>query len=412
MSTPTALSALEYAPETAFAETSSTFGTHRVPVREAIDPSGLTWTKEPTGLVTQFMTGGSGYVTMGQAGSFVTKLDLTGHGSTTAGSPTLSAVETFLGYVFGNVALSASASTTASGGTAAAITTAASGTFTAGSLFRCGALGDTDGEGQMYRVATHSGTTLTPANELAGAPQNGAVIFPAANFYLHEVPFGQGLTASVPGLRFRFLSKNIQYACHGCYPTAIALSGLAPGQRPTIDITWAVSRWEPVSATFASALSTTTNLPTPNAAGTLFVNDVGTATRVVRSYRDLSVEITLGMQPVMGPGGVSAYQSVIGCVRMPTQTKWSWVEDADTTTTSPVLQGWGTSDTKRVHILATLSPAVGKQVGLYSPSVCVSEIPVQFNDGGINRVRFTGMAETGQTTTTDLLASSLVMGWA
>jgi hypothetical protein len=412
MTAPSALASLEYSAETAFAEDSSTFSTHRIPVRDAIDPSGLTWSKEATGHVTQYMTGGSGYVLMGQAGSFTTKLDMTGHGTTTAGSPTISAVETLIGYVFGNATLSASASTTASGGTAAAITTVASGTFAAGSLFRAGALGDGDGEGQMYRVGSHSGTTLTPANELAGAPVNGAVIFPAVNLYLHETPFGSGLTASVPGLRFRFLSSNLQYACHGCYPTAVALSGLAPGQRPTIDITWAVSRWTAVSATFPSAVSTTTNLPAPNAAGSLFVNDVGTATRAVRSYRDLSVEITLGMAPIMGPGGVSAYQSVIGCVRMPTQVKWSWVEDADATTASPVLQGWATSDTKRVHIMATLSPTVGKQVGLYSPNVCVSEVPVQFNDGGINRVRFTGMAETGQTTTTNLTASSLVMGWA
>jgi hypothetical protein len=410
VSTPSALAALEYAPESAFAEDSSTFATHRIPVRDAIDPSGLIHAKEPTGHVTQYLTPGQGYVLMGQAGSFVTKLDLTGHGSSTAGSPSLSAMETLLGYVFGNVALSAPASTTLTGGTAAVPTTTASGTFTAGSLAFVGALGDGDGDGQAYAIGTHSGTNLNLLTALNGAPVNGAVLYPAANFYVHETPYGAGLNASTPGLRFRFISNNIQYACHGCYPTAIALSGLSPGERPTIDVTWAVSRWAHVSATVPSAVSTTTNVPAPVAAGSLWVNDVGTTTSSKRVHRSMSIEMTLNMAGLPGPAGVGAYQSIVGCSRLGSTTKITWVEDADTTTTTPVLPGWGTGTTNK-HILLTLSSTAGSRVAFYLPNVCPATVPVQFNDGGFNRLRFEGMAHTGTTTTTNLTTSSLRMAW-
>lgn len=412
MSNPNALAALEYAPETAFAETSTTFATARVPVKNAIDPSGLLWEKQPLSLVTQHMQGGSGYALMGQGGSFTTELHLTGHGETTIGSPSLSTTETLMGYVWGNVALSATASTTLTGGTANIPTTTASNTFLDGALCRIGALGDGDGEGQMYAIATHETTNLTLLNDLAGAPVNGAELAPAANFYLHETPYGMGLNASTPGLRFRFLSSNLQYSCHGCFPTGLTITAASPNESPVATITWEVSRWSAVSATFPSAVTMLANRPAPNAAGTLFVNDVGTATRSVRAYRNLTIDIGLGFQGIVGPGGVSAYQKYVGCCRMPTTVKWSWVEDADATTASPVLQGWGTADNKRIHIMATLSPTVGKQVGFYSPNVCVATVPVQFNDNGINRLKFEGTAETGTTTTNDLTASALRMGWA
>lgn len=414
MSNPSALAALEYAPETAFAEASTTFSTHRIPVLDAIDPSGLTWDKEQASRVGQYLNnGGGGYVLMGKGGSFTTKLDLTGHGTDTAGTPTISAMETFLGYVFGNVALSASDSTTVAAGTAAAPTTAASGTFLAGSLARIGALGDGDGDAQLYAVSTHDTTTLNLLTALGGAPVADAVVAPAVNFYLHETPFGHGLNATTPGLRFRFLSSNLHYSCRGCAPTGFSLSGLSPGERPQITITWGVADWDAVSgATFPSVLATTTNNPAMVAAGTLWANDVGTATNARRTdARGLTIDVTLGMQEVRAFGGVGAHQKIRAWQRMPTLVKWSWVEDADATTASPVLQGWGTGSTNK-HILATLSASPGKIVGFYSPNVCVSSVPVQMNENGINTLKFEGTAETGTTVTNDLCASAFRMAFA
>ncbi len=412
MSNPSTLSALEYAPETSFAEDSSTFATHRIPVLDAIDPSGLVHSKEMAGRVGQYMqNGGGGYVLMGQEGSFTTKLDLTGHGTTTVGSPTISAMETFLGYVFGNVSASMPVSTTITGGTAASPTTTASGTFSAGALCAVGALGDGDGDNQLYAIGTHNATTLNLLTALNGAPVNGAVLRSAAMFHPYESPFGIGVTSTVPGLRFRFLSSNLHYAAHGCAPTGWTLSGLSPGERPQITVTWGVARWSAVSATFPSSVSTTTNNPAVVAAGSLFVNDVGTSTSAKRTHRNLTIDVSGGMQAARGPGGVSAYQTIQGWDRMPLTIKWSWIEDADATTASPVLQGYGTGTTNK-HILATLSATAGTQVGFYSPNVCVSSVPVQFNNNGINSMKFEGTAETGTTTTNDLTASALRMGWA
>jgi hypothetical protein len=410
MSNPYALAALEYNAETAFAESSSSFA-KRIEVLDAIDPSGLVWEKQEPGAVQQHMQGGSAYVLMGKSGSFKTKHDLTGHGSTTVGSPTISDDETFWGYIWGNVSASLPTSTTLTGGTAAAPTTTASGTFPDGALASIGALGDGDGNGQLYAIDTHDTTTLNLLTALDGAPVNGAVLRAACMFYFPESTLFQGVTSTVPGLRFRFLSANLQYSARGCYPTVLSLTGLSPGERPQAEVTWAVSDWDAVSATFPSALSASHNTPAPVAAGSLFVNDVGTATSAKRTHRSLTIEITMGMQGAPGPAGVGAYQSNVGCRRMPSQIKWSWIEDADATTASPVLQGWGTGTTNK-HILATLSTVAGKQVGFYSPNVCVTTVPVQFNNNGINSMRFEGMAYTGTTTTNDLTLSALRMGWA
>lgn len=412
MSNPSALGALEFAPETAFAEVSSTFATHRIPVLDAIDPSGLIHSKEAAGRVNQHMqAGGGGYVLMGMEGSFTTKLDLTGHGTTTVGSPTVTAMETFLGYVFGNVSATIPASTTLAGGTAAVPTTVASGTFAAGSIARVGALGDLRGNGQMYAIGTHSTTTLNLLTALDGAPTAGDVLAGATNFYLHETGYGTGLNATTPGLRFRFISNNLHYAVYGCAPTGWTLSGLSPGERPQITVTWGCAAWEAVVATSPSVVATTTNNPNVVAAGSLFANTVGTATSAKRSHRALTIEISGGLQPLKGPGGLRPYQTIIAWQRMPLTVKWSWIENADATTATPVLQGWGTG-TDYKHVMATLNAVAGKQVGFYSPNVCISSVPVQFNNNGINSLKFEGVAETGTTLTNDLTASALRMGWA
>jgi hypothetical protein len=391
MAAPSQLCAIEYAPETAFAEDSSTFATHRIPIVGAVDCSGLVWAKEDSGRAEQYRQGGSQHVLMGQAGSFTTKLDLCGHGTTTAGSPTLDAIETFLGYVFGNVALSATASTTLTGGTG-------------------GISADTRGNGQFHAIATHSTTTLTLLTGMNGAPTNGDVLYPAAMIYPSETP-SSGLNGTTPGLRFRLLTANLQYACHGCYPTAVSLTGLNSGERPQIEITWAVSRWTPVSATFPSAVTSNQYNPAPIAAGSLFVAAVGTATRAVKTYRNFSVNYTLGIEPLLGPGGVSAYQSVVGCRRTVDQISLSWTEDADAATASPVLQGLATGTTS-YHVLWTGSVTAGSSVGMYFPKICFKAPPTQKADGNLNRLTIEAAAYTGGTTTNDLTASAFRLGFA
>lgn len=410
MAGPSQLGAIEYAAETAFAETSTTFATHRLPIRGMVDTSGLTWDKEASGRVEQYRQGGSSHVLMTQGGSVTIKMDLAGHGATTVGTPTIDALETFLGLVFGNVTVSATSSTTLTGGTAAVPLTTASGTFAAGALAPVGALGDARGNGQFHAVGGHSGTSLTLLTALGGAPTNGDVIRPAYNIYPSETP-SAGLNGTVPGIRLRLLTGNLQYACHGCYPTSAKLSGLNTGERPQIEIVFAVSRWDSVVATFPSAVASNQYNPAPVAAGSLFVAAVGTATRAVRTYRNFSIDYTLGMDALIGPGGVGAYQKVVGCRRTVDSIKVSWTEDADAATASPVLQGYGTGTTS-YHVLWTGSTTPGSAIGIYLPKVCFSNVPVQKMDGNLNRTSIEGDAYTGGTTTSELTLSAFRLAMA
>lgn len=402
---------LEYEAETSaalWAEAVTTFATHRIPHIGPLDMSGLVHAKEEPGHIEHFRGAGGQWVLMGQGGSFKTKLDLCGHGATTVGSPTLDAIETFLGIPFGTVALSASASTTLTGGTAAVPTTTASGTFSAGGLCVVGSLGDGDGDGQMYGIATHSTTTLTLLHALRGAPVNGAVLAPVAQMYLPSNP----TLSTIIGTRFQALSNNMQYRLHGCYPSALSFTGLSANERPQVEITWGVSRWtETASGTYPSAVTMNRYNPGVVAAGSLHVNTVGTATRNEIVCPSFQIDVDLGIQPIMGPGGVGQYQSTIAARRLNDSVKITFTADADSTTATPVLPGWGRDTTSRT-VMYTLSTAAGSRVGFKFPKVCSSTVPVQIGDNSINRFRFEGMAYTGDTTTNDLTRSRMVMGFA
>ncbi len=411
MAGPSSLGAIEMATESAFAETSTTFATDRIPVLGMVNTSGLVWAKEEPGRVEQYLQGGSQHVLMGQSGSFEMEIDLAGHEATTAGSPTLTLRETLLGYVHGNVALSAAASTTFTGGTATVPTTTASGTVSPGGLIRSGVLGDGRGNGQFHAVSTHVTTSLTLLTGLDVLPTNGDVLYPAACIYPSSTPT-TGLNGSIGSLRFRLLTNGLQYACHGCAITAVTYSNLNTGGRPKARFTVTVARWSAVSATFPSAVASSTANPSPVAAGSFFFAAVGTATRATKVIRGFELNYTLGIVPLTGPGGVGAYQSIVGYRRTGDKINLSWVEDADASpTATPVAQGYGTGATS-YHALYTLSTTAGSAVAFYWPKLCVTNVPVQFDDGGINRMKVECAAYTSGTTTSALTLAAQIMAFA
>jgi hypothetical protein len=413
VSNPSALGAIEYEPETNWAENVTTFATHRIPILGAVDCSGLVHTKAAPERVVQYRNDGTQWVLMTMGGSFKTRIDWPGHGASTAGAPTLDAIETYLGYVFGNAALSAAASTTLTGGTATVPITAASGTFSAGGLCRVGAGGlsaDGRGNGQFYPLATHVTTTLTLLAALDGAPSNGDVLYPVAMFYPSESPTATAIT----GLRFRLLTANLRYECHGCYPMSVTFTGLSPGERPQIEVTWGVSWWAYSTATFPSTVASNQYNPAPIAAGSLFVQTLGTATRAAsakRVCRSFSIEHTLGIEVLKGPGGVSPYQDIVGARRTPDRVKWRWTEDADAATATPVLPGYGTGTTF-LHAMWTGSCSAGSAIGAYARRLCVSNVAVQRAENNINRLSIEAEAYTGTTTTSDLTLACVVYGSA
>lgn len=410
MSNPGVLGAIVWEAESAWGEDVTTFATDRVALTAPVDTSGLVQDKLAPERVVQYRNDGTAYITGTMGGTFKTKVWLTGHGSTMVGSPSIGTHETFLALAFGQAAaLSATSSTTLTGGTAAVPTTTASGTFSAGGLCRVGALGDGDGDGQMYAITTHVTTSLTLRGALNGSPVNGAVLYPVVQLPVPEAPTSTAIT----GTRFLLQTANLQYECHGCFPRSVAFSGMNPGELPSAEITWEVSWWRYSTATFPTTTASVAGAfnPAPIAAGSWNVQTVGTTTRNARSFRNFTLTHTLGIQPLMGPGGTNQYQKIIGARRIPDTIEISWTEDADAATTTPVLPGLGTA-ANLLHGEYTGSTADGSVFGFACPRMCVTNIATQKIDENINRLTTTVRAHTSTVTTSALTLSSIVYGMA
>lgn len=405
MSNPFSLMEINYEVESsasALGENIDTVATYKLHLREPVDTSGMEQKKIASGTVSTYRGEPGDWILGTFEPTFKTKLALPGHGSTTAGAITITALETLLGLVFGNAVTTATGSTL-TGGTANAPTTTDSGTLDAGDICFIGALGDADGEGQAYPIATHVTTTLTLLVDTQGAVANGAVRYGGTTIYPHSSPTSTDIT----GVRMAIASANTQYLAHGCVPTAVAISGLNPGEVPMIDITWTAAWFEYTSSTFPSVVASDTFNPAPTAAGSLVVNTVGTSTNssaTRRAYRDMSIEIDLGTILCRGPGGYNAYQDIVAAKRGQDSCKLTWSEYAEATTTSPELPGFGTA-TNRKHAILTLSTNDGSRVAFYFPSLRVSNVPRQIDIGGINGYRIECMAGVGPTTTSALTLS-------
>lgn len=410
VSNPSTLGALCYEVESsasAWGEDVTTFSTRRL---STIGPPQLklTHASESAGRLEQYRSAGSQHVKMTQSGELTFTLDLAGNGSTMVGSPSISAVCTFLGAAIGNVALSASASTTLTGGTAAAPTTTASGTFSAGGLCRVGALGDGDGDGQMYSILTHATTTLNLRGALNGAPVNGAVLYPVVQIYPYTSPTAN---VGITGMRFLVQSANLHYECHGCWLKSYSLNNLNTGGRPQITLTFGISWWRHSTATFPSAVTTDQFNPAPNAGGSVNVQVVGTTTRNARSVRDFTVTVTRNVAELKGFEGVNQYQTTIGARHLGDDVSVSWTEDADANTASPVLPGYW-DGTSSYYMVATLNSVDGKAVGLAFNKLCFSgDKPTQV-PGDVNRIAITASAYASDTTTNALTLAPFILGLA
>jgi hypothetical protein len=397
---------VNYEVETNCGEDIDTVATYKLHLREPVDTSGLIQKKLEPGTVVQYRGDTGDFIKGTFEGTFKTKLALVGHGSATTGAITITALETLLGIVIGNAVTSATGSTL-TGGTASIPTTADSGTLDPGDLCFIGALGDGDGEGQCYPISTHSAANLTLLVDLQGAPANGAVRYGGTTIY----PNSAASASSVTTIRMQINSAGAQYLCHGCAPTAVSFSGFGPGEIPMVDITWTTAWYEYTNSTFPSAVASDTFNPAATAAGSLVVNTVGTSTNSAatrRSYRSFTMDYTIGVVPLRGPGGYNAYQDIIGYCRGDDACEITWTEDAEATTTTPTLPGFGTA-TARKHAMLTLSVNDGSRVAFYYPSLRISNIPPQQVADGIYRYTIKARAGVGPTATSALTLSKFRM---
>ena len=333
---------------------------------------------------------------------------LTGRGSTSASSVTLTDLYRLIGHALGASAVAASSGTTFSGGTANQPTTAASGTFSAGSILFGGVLGDGDGDGLAYAIATHSTNTLTLLNNLNGSPVNGAVVLAP------DMAYSAASGCTMTGLRFRIETADLQWIVHGCVITGMTISGLNPGENPRITFTVRGSWAEYKAASFPTASPAAPTVPkvTHNASGSCFLQNLGTATAQLVKLRQLSVNITLGIVLNEGGLGVNANQTITGATRTQDSFTVSMTVDgegADTTPTYPDLADANTSQ----HATITLQGGDGGACAIRFNNLCWNDPPpsqVSFN--GRNCMALNFMAYNGSTTTNDLTRAAIIIAGA
>ncbi len=410
MSNASALQALEYEAEATFGEDITTFATHRLP---CVGPVMLNISRDKIEAAHLVQNAGerTPQILGPFEGGFTIKLWARGHGTTTVGSPTIEAVETFMGLVLGTAFTPLPASTTLTGGTATVPLTTSSGTFTAGALCRIGVLGDGRGNGQVYPIATHVTTSLTLLAAMDTSPTNGDVLAGICHMHMPEDP--TNAATAIAGTRFRFRSGNIAYEMHGCWPRGLKLTGTKTGAAAMWEVDMGCAWFRETATSGISTVTSNQYNPAVCTTGSLFLNDVGTATRTKRTCRDFTVDISMVNVALEGPGGVIAGQKVIGAKRLTHEYTFSWVEDADTATASPVLPGYFTaSGATRKHLSKTFNSTPGSQFALYAPAIdIVDKYPIQYDDSGVNRYKIIAKASTGATTTSELTKSSVRFGY-
>lgn len=345
-------------------------------------------------------------------GDFTVEIEAIGHGSTCAGAVTATAAETLLGYAMGAVASPTSADGTTISGTASTATSlnvAAASGLLVGQIIRLGAKNDGRGDGQPAVVASH-GTSVIALKTAAPAAMDTAADVVYTSINVHTVES----TCAVTSLRMFIKTADTSWCLHGCFIKSIAFTGGAPGTIAKWQITFGVSWMEPITTTFPDTTTTAawTTAAVPTAAGSVFMNTYGTATRATLTARAISIGITLGIVPVMGYDGASTSQMIVGAKRIPDSLKVSMTVDAEgDSATPPWYTAWNTN--ARQHLLIAWSVGDGSTLSCYFPNLCWSgKQPTQTDLDGLNRVPLELEAGTDTAGTTDLSRSAMRWGLA
>lgn len=402
------LQSLEYVTESAWAEASTDMSSAvRIPTTEQVVIDGLTHEMISPGRVVQYRNDTTKGIPGKMSGSFSFTVFLAGRGATSAGAVSVSALSDLLGWVIGTNAVSSANSDTISGGgsTASSLTTTAANGFSAGSFVRVGAKGDGGGDGQFAIVNTHAANTMSLRTALPAAPAAAAVLYSPDNIYPSES------TCALTSKRFQILTADTQWVAHGCWPMSIAFTTPIAGVA-TAKITVGVSWFEPVSTTFPSAKSVTTFAPSPMAAGSVFFQTQGTATRATLSVRSLTVNYTIGVRPLPALDTVSPYQEFGGCSRIEDTCTVSMVVDAGGASATPTYwTAWLTNAAK--HLLIVGSSADAQAWAMYlSNCYWDGNRPTQTEADGLNRLTINLKMGTNTVTTSDLTLSGFRMAVA
>lgn len=239
---------------------------------------------------------------------------LAGHLTTTAGALTQTWLQKLLSDALGGSNVAAVGTTLSGATTASSFTLTATTGWAAGQIGWMGAKGDGKGDGQAF-VVNAVGPPTTSLVALPATPASPDVVYAGMQVY-HDESTAQTLTSR------RFMCG------YSSTPTAGAQFQALGGQLSALQITWAFGDLPRCKATFVGAywqrnavtipsvaLTLKDQFCAPTAAGSLCIQDVGTATRNVVTASKLDLQLDIGLEPIPGPGGNGKLQNITGWVR-------------------------------------------------------------------------------------------------
>jgi hypothetical protein len=187
--------------------------------------------------------------------------------------------------------------------------------------------------------------------------------------------------------------------------TGISITGLNPGELPRVSLTFAVAYWDEINVTFPSATATSASTAKPTAAGSFFLNAVGTATRQTYCPRAFALNISINAPALTGNCGNYDRQNIVGARRIGSKAMIDVVFDSEAVGTQTWADQWDTDEStlNYQHGLYTIN----SDLAVYFPKLKImGERPTQEDVDGLNRVRVQYEALTGGTTTSALTLSS------
>lgn len=395
--------AFSYSTEATFGEAGA-FAT-RLLTTGPIDVSGLRQDKIPVNPTRQRPSEGVPDVLGIFGGSFRVRLPLTGRGATGTSLATTD-LATFMGHVIGTLN-SVEVGAVITTGTSATQFTATGVNMPNGGMCRVGVNGDGRGNGQFYAVSGESSDVVTLLTAMSATPvPTTDTCFPALVVHPSETP---GVFEIIQSLRCQLLTANRQFNCYGCYPMAYGIDQMHTGEVPHFWVEFGVSQFELANVTFPSATATNAKTPAVNAGGSFFLQQVGTATRQVYQVHQISFAPKHTGIGIRAPGATSPFQGIVACRRRPPASgdghELRITVDSEQVG-SEIWPGRFTSATRRDHGLFTGSAEDGQAWALYLANLkYVGEYPTQREHEGLNRVDLVFHAETGPTTTADLMMS-------
>jgi hypothetical protein len=401
---------LSYVAEAAWAEASTSMaGAQQIPHTGVVDVSGLKRALIEAGRAQQYKNAIDKRVAGAWSDArFTFRVEITGHGSATNGAITISELENLLGWAIGGVVRTATVGHTFDAGSTetALVLDAAPAAPGVGGLFRAGQKKDTRADGQWGVVETFAGVNLASEVALPAAPANDDVFYPAVNIYTVES------TCVVTSKRFALKTADECWVVHGGFAESVKLMGGNAGELLMAEITVRVSWAEQVNVTFPDTTTTAawTYNGAPNAAGGIFMNDYGTATRQILACRSLSIDLSLGVRPLISHAGVDGAQIITGASRTQDICKVELVIDAVGASATPTWLNKALAGTPQ-HLLA------GYSVGNGTAAACRlgylvwdTETPVQVANDDLNRLVLKLQAGTDVAETDELSRSMFKLG--